>query len=150
MTVDLWNEIATDPETALIAHLAPLHPHTVGTPQKVSNERRSGDPLPFILVHELPGEENIDESDIDALVSVHTLVHKAAGRLVARDETDRTHRRMLWIARELPSVALSGGRYAEFDYVRVQSRPHWEEYGDDQILRKVARYQLGLSYAKVS
>jgi hypothetical protein len=33
--------------------------------------------------------------------------------------------------------------------VRVVSRPHEEEYGDDMILRKVGRYQLGLSYAKV-
>lgn len=150
MTVELSDDVAIDPETALIAHLAPLHPHVPGSSkQSVANFRESGWPLPFILVRELPGQEDVDESDVDALVSVHTLVHKAAGRTALRDEADRTHRRMLWIARTLPTVALSNGRFAEFDYVRVVSRPHEEDYGDEQILRKVCRYGLGLSYAQV-
>jgi hypothetical protein len=149
LSIELSEYVVTDPETALIAHLAPLHPHSVGTVQKVSNYRESGWPLPFVLVQELPGEESVDESDVNALISVHTLVHKAAGRAALRDETDRTHRRMLWIATTLPTVALSGGRHAEFDYVRVVSRPHAEDYGDEQILRKVGRYGIGLSYARV-
>jgi hypothetical protein len=141
LTVELAEDYATDPETALIAHLKPLG--------NVANFRESGGPLPFVLVRELPGDESIDESDINATLSVHTLVHKAAGRVAFRDEAERTHRRMIWIAETLPTVALSGGRFAEFDYVRVVSRLHEEEYGDDMILRKVGRYQLGLSYAKV-
>jgi len=150
LTAELSDEIVTDPETAVIAYLAPLHPHVPGSAkQSVANFRESGWPLPFILVKELPGQENVDESDVDALVSVHTLVHKAAGRSALRDEADRTHRRMLWIAQTLPTVLIPGVGYAEFDYVRVVSRPHPEDYGDEQILRKVGRYGIGLSYAKV-
>lgn len=142
---ELLDEGTADEELAVIAHLKGLLP-----PGHVANERKPGGPLPFILVHGLPGQEDTDCSDIDALVSVHTLVHKSEGRVTAIDICDQTHRAMLYVARFLPSVELANGRFAEFDYVKVNTRPHWEEYGDDQILRKVARYQLGLSYAKVS
>lgn len=141
---ELLDEGIADPEFALIAHLKGLHP-----PGHVANERKSGGPLPFILVHELPGAESVEESDVDALLSVHTLIHKAEGRVEASRIADETHRAMLHIARHLPGVELSNGRWAEFDYVNIVTTPHWEEYGDDQILRKVARYQLGLSYVRI-
>ena len=141
MTVELLDEGPDDVETVLIAWLAPLR-NTV-------NARRSGDPLPQTVVVHLDSNESVQESWSDALVSIHTLCDKALGYVAARDEADKTHRRMLLLARYLEDVELADGRKASIQYVNVQT-PHWEEYGDDQILQKVGRCTVGLSYARIS
>lgn len=144
MSAPLLDEAPDDAETVVIAWLRPLY-----TDGHVANSRLPGDPLPFILVNHLDSNECVEESTADALVSVHVLTHKSAGAISSRDETDRMHRRMLKLARELDDVDLGGGRKATIESVSVFKSPRREEYGDELILRRVGRYTIGLSYAKV-
>lgn len=144
MTTELLDEAPDDPETVVISWLAP----NLAT-GSVANNRRSGAPLPFYLVTHLDSNEYVEESTSDALVSVHVLTHKSAGEVESRDEADRMHRRMLLLARYLEDVDLAGGRKASVESVSVAKSPKREEYGDELILRRVGRYSLGLSYAKV-
>ncbi len=109
--------------------------------------RRTDDPLPFRLVRNIAGDENVDVGTAETVVQIRTLCDKALGEDAARNECDKTHRAMLTIARELPDIPLSNGRNATIDYLTVFESPHWMDYGNDQILCKLARYQLGLSYA---
>ena len=138
---ELLYEGVDDIETVVISWLTPL--------RRCSNTRRSGDVLPFTVVTHIAGEENVDESYADPVVSVHTLCDRALGWLrLGMRRTQRTARCCSW-----PAIwrmcDLGGGRMASIDYVKVFSMPKWEPYGDDQILRKVGRYQIGLSYAAV-
>lgn len=146
MTAELLDEDVDDAEEVFISWLTPLY----DTPSHVANTRRSGvDPLPFVLVNHLDSNENVEEFTVDALVSVHILTHKSAGEVASSDEASRVHRRILLLARYLENVDLAGGRTATIDFVKVFKRPKREPYGDDQILRRLGRYNLGLSYAKV-
>lgn len=144
MPAEVLDEAPDDAETVVIAWLKPLY-----ADGHVKNTRVSGDPLPFILVTHLDSNESVEESYADALVSVHVLTHKSAGQESSRDETANMHRRMLLLARYLEDVDLGGGRMATIESVSVSKSPKREEYGDDLILRRVGRYSLGLSYAKV-
>jgi hypothetical protein len=144
VTTELLDEAPDDPETVVISWLAPNL-----AAGHVANTRKSGDPLPFYLVSHLDSNESIEESTSDALVSVHVLTHKSAGEVASRDEADRMHRRMLQLARYLENVDLTGGRMASIESVSVAKSPAREPYGDELILRRVGRYNLGLSYAKV-
>jgi hypothetical protein len=144
VTTELLDEAPDDEEAIVIAWLKDLHPAG-----HVANNRKPGGPLPFILVSHLPSRENVEESTADALVSVHVLTHKADGQVASRDAAEDMHRRMLLQARFLEDVELPGGRVASIDYVDVAQPPKRVEYGDENILRRVARYEIGLSYAKV-
>lgn len=144
MPAELLDEAPDDPETVVVAWLKPLV-----SDGSVSNTRKPGGPLPFILVHHLDSNEMVEESTSDALVSVHTLTHKSAGEVASRDFADDMHRRMLLWARYLEDVELEDGRMASVESVSVFKAPKREDYGDEQILRRVARYSIGLSYAKV-
>ncbi len=144
MATELLDEEPDDAETAVIAWLAPnLAEGHIG------NARRSGDPLPYYVVIHLDSEECVEEGSADALVSVHVLTHKSAGQEASRDEASRMHRRMLQQARYLEDVDLGGGRLATIESISVFKSPKREDYGDEQILRRVGRYNIGLSYAKV-
>lgn len=138
---ELLDEGPDDVETVVISWLSPL--------RRTANTRRSGDPLPFTLVTHIAGEESVEESNADMVVSVHTLCDKSLGWVNARNEADDTHRRMLLLARYLEDVELADERYATIDYVDVFESPRWILYGDDQILRKVGSYRIGLSYVNV-
>lgn len=148
MSVELLDEDVDDINTILVSWLSPL----LATGH-VSYNRRAGDPLPFIWINHIDGEESIEESSVDELVSIHTLYPKDDGGATAlrtfRDGARDTHRRMLLLGRELPDVALPGGRLATIDFCSVFSRPVTQEYGDEQILQKVGRYRVGLSYVKL-
>lgn len=144
MTTEVLDEGPEDVETIAIALLKDLLPAG-----HVKNVRRSGDPLPFILVNFLDGNEDVECSCVDDLVSVHVLTHKSAGEVASRDQTDEMHRAMLSQARYLDAIPLSDGRIATIDYVKVAKRPKREEYGDEMILRRIGRYIIGHSYAKV-
>jgi hypothetical protein len=114
---------------------------------RVAITRRTDDPLPFRIVRNIAGDESVDMGTAETVVQIRTLCDKALGEDAARNECDKTHRAMLTIARELPDIPLSNGRNATIDYLTVFESPHWMDYGNDQILCKLARYQLGLSYA---
>lgn len=143
MTAELLDEEPEDGETVAIAWLESLYP-----PGHVANTRRAGGPLPFILVNQIDGKESVEESTLDALLSIHVLTHKSAGEQDSRDETRRMHRRMLLLARHLPDVDLPDGRIATVESAGVFKHPRREPYGDDQILRRIGRYRIGLSYVE--
>lgn len=143
MTAEVLDEAAEDSETILVSWISPLYPEG-----HVANTRKAGDPLPFVLITELDIIECVEESYADALVSVHILVHKSAGPVALRDESDKVHRRILLLARYLEPVPLAGGRTASLESISMPHPPKREDYGDELILRKVGRCTLGLSYAK--
>lgn len=135
MTVDpeLLDEGPADPEMVVVQWLS----EAPGT-WRVANTRRAGDPLPMRVVETVAGTENVDESYADPVVSVHTLVRKSLGEDNASAESQKTHKRMLLLARFLEQFNI--------DYLQVFQYPRREPYGDDQIIRYVARYRLGQSY----
>lgn len=135
---EILNEAPDDAEEVVIAWLTPL--------RRTAQTRVSGEVLPFTLVTHLDGTEDVDCGYADDVVSVHTLCDKKLGEDAAKQEAEDTHRRMLLLARYLEDVVLTDGRIATIDYCTVFRRPRWEPYGDDQILRKVGRYKLGLAY----
>lgn len=145
MVAEILDEAPDDAETIVISWLKPML-----ADGHVANVRRAGDPLPFYLVNNLDTNETVEISAADALVSVHVLVHRAAGEVALRDEANRMHRRMLLLARWLEDVDLAAGRIATIDSVSVAKAPNkTEPYGDDQILRRIGRYGIGLPYAKI-
>lgn len=141
MTVELIDEAAEDAEEVIVAWLAPL--------RRSAAIRRTGDPLPFTLVTHITGTECVDEGTADPIVSVHTLCDKSLGEDSALAECKLTHRRILRLARHLEDITLTDGRIANIDYLDVVESPIWVYYSD-QILRKVGRYQIGLSFVAVA
>lgn len=142
MTVLLSDELADDAEEVVIAWMTPLRRSaTVRDPQN--------DPLPFTLITHITGSECEEESFAQPVVSVHTLCAKKLGFAAATNEARLTHRRMLRLARHIDNIPLTDGRVADVDYVEIVESPRWEPYGDDQILRKVGRYRIGLTYVTV-
>ena len=135
----LLDQTPDDIEEAVIVWLSSLC--------RIAVTRRTDDPLPFRIVRNIAGDEKVDEGIAEVVVQIRTLCDKALGEDAARNESDKTHRAMLTIARELPDILLSNGRNATIDYLKVFESPHWMDYPNDQILCKLARYQLGLSYA---
>lgn len=141
MPVDLISEAAEDAEEVVVAWLTPL--------RRAASIRAAGDPLPFTLVTHIAGTECVEESTADPIVSVHTLCAKTVGVDAAMAECKLTHRRMLDLARSLRDITLTDGRIVNVDYLDVIESPIWVYYSD-QILRKVGRYQLGLSFVAVT
>lgn len=135
MTVDVLEESAADVEELLIAWLSPLGP--------TSFKRPADADLPFRVVRRVAGPEDDCESLDSPVVSVHTFCD-AADPDAAMDECKRTHQRMMLLARELPEIALADGRQACVESVECTEKPTWVDY-TDEILRKVGRYQLGLT-----
>jgi len=73
------------------------------------------------------------------------LCDKSLGLKAAAAECKVTHRRMLYLAQHISDVTLANTRLVNVDYVNVVESPRWEYYSD-LILRKVARYAVGLTY----
>lgn len=148
MSVELLDEGVEDSVAICVSWLKDLEPG------RVSNKRIPGAPLPAIWVVYIDGTENVEESTAEDLVSIHYLASKGDGGAtafrVAEAGARNVHQRMLLLGRYLEDVPLPGGRVANMDFCDVAKRPSWEEYGDEQILRKVGRYRIGLSYAKLS
>lgn len=138
MTVDLLEESAADVEELLIAWLSPL-----GAPGLTGFKRPAGSNLPFRLVRRVAGLEDDCESLDSPVVSVHTFCD-ASDPDAAMDECKRTHKRMMLLARDVPEIVLADGRQACVESVECTEKPTWVDY-TDEILRKVGRYQLGLT-----
>lgn len=149
MSVQVSAEGPDDAETIVVIWLSGMLP-----PGRVSNTRKGGDPVPALWVEFMDGNECIEEAYVNDVVAVNMLWPRRDGDAVAqrdaREGTEQVHRRMLELAYWLDDIPLGDGRLATIDYLDVFSRPRWEPYGDDQILRKVGRYRIGLSYAKLS
>lgn len=106
---------------------------------RTSVSRRAGDPYPFLLIQQVVSKENLEESSADSVVQVDILCERSLGEDAARDVKDRVHARMLQL-----------GRYLEvdgtIDWMKVFESPRRMEYGNEQIIRYVARYQFGQTY----
>lgn len=143
MTATLWPECCEDAEELIVAWMQPL--------RRSSVNRRSGDPLPFTLITEaIPGQEDEQNGIAEAIVSVHTLCDKELGRAAAKEEAKKTHRRMLELSRGLDTITLTDGRLACVEYCTIFQRPIWVSFEDTQIIRKVGRYRIGLSYVSMT
>jgi hypothetical protein len=134
---EVFERANPDAEELIIAWLVPLG--------RTSIERRTGDELPFRLVTGVAGDEDPDLEIGAAVVSVHTLCARSDGSVAARNEAALTHQRMLEL-KHLDTITLVDGTDVSVDYMRIFQPPLWLPYGDDQILRKVGRYRIGLSY----
>jgi hypothetical protein len=134
----LADETPDDAEELVIAWMQPVRPSAM--------ERLTTDPLPFTLVTHIAGTEDTDMSTAEPVVSVHTLCDRNLGLVAAKNECKTTHSRMLRLAKHIDGIVLTSGRTAYVDYVDVTESPRWEPYGDDQILQKIGRYALGLTF----
>ena len=146
-SVELHDEGPEDDELVVIAWLRPLLPDG-----QIANARPLDAPLPFIVVNHLESNDSVDMGWSDDLISVHCLYPKGNGnanRKAAAKFAADVHRRMLLLAVYHEPVQI-GARVADVDYCDVAMRPRWEPYGDEQILRKIARYRMGLGYVKLS
>lgn len=139
-------EAPGDVEEALAAYLGQI-PLGAGF-RRAAISRRAGDPFPFTLIRNLGGGEDPENGFSDPLVSIRTLCDKKLGDEAARDECATTHEWMLNLARVQEDIPISNGRIVNFDYVNVVEQPHWIPFGDDQVLCKLGRYGIGLSYVR--
>lgn len=129
------NPTPEDAETATIAWLKTL--------RRAAVEFKATDAPPFTLVRCIAGEEQ--ESSGSYVISVRTLAARSAGVAAAAQAAEATHARMLLWSRTLEPVTV-GSRSVAPDYVRVFQSPLWIPFDDDQILCKLARYDIGLSF----
>jgi hypothetical protein len=135
---------APDAEEVLIAWLTPLRPGATAA------SRQAGDPLPFTLITHITGAEIVDSGTADLVLSVHTLCDRTLGFDAAKTEAQRTHRRILQLARHLDDnsqLTLNNGQQVGVDYIKITESPVWVPYQDTRIIRKVGRYTVGFSYA---
>lgn len=131
-----------DVEEALTAYLSGL--------RRTAITRRPEDPLPFTLIRHIGGDEDPVEGFADPLVSIRTLCAKSLGEDAAAIECALTHQWMLQLAAsdEQVDIPISGGRIVNLDYANVVESPRWIEFEDDQVLCKLGRYGIGLSYVR--
>lgn len=141
-TVPVTEFAPEDAMEILIAWMSPL--------RRTAEERIAGDVLPFTLISHVGGTENEEEGTAAPILSVHTLTDKALGRANMTVESKATHRRVLRLARHVDPITLTDGRPVGIDYIDVIESPLYVPYGDDQILRKVGRYEVGLTYVPTS
>lgn len=144
MPAELLDEDAPDVEDFVACWLAPL--------LRTATERRTDDELPFCQVARISGADDehagVDEPVVQLDIFDHARNGLAAvqnAKLTARD----VHRRMMLLARENTTVILSTGQPANADHVRTALKPFRMAYANDQVVRYVARYELGLSYVAV-
>jgi len=138
MTVALADQDAEDAVEIMIAWLLPLG--------RTAEERVTGDVLPFRMVAHVAGTEDVDAGTAAPIVSVHTMTAKSLGRTNLKTETRTTHKRLIRLGNYSDPLQLTDGRWVGVDYVDVIESPLYLPYGDDLILRKVGRYELGLTY----
>ena len=140
---NLYAYQAPDAEEVLIAWLMPLRPGAT------ASARENTDPLPFTLITHITGSEVVDAGTADPVLSVHTLCDKTLGYDNAKNEAQRTHRRILQLAHYLDensALTLNNGQPVGVDYIKITEAPVWVPYQDTRILRKVGRYMVGFSY----
>ncbi|MGU3650689.1 hypothetical protein [Mycolicibacterium sp. A43C] len=137
----LLDEDAPDVEDFVSCWLQPL--------LRAGIERKKDDPWPFALVQRIDGSDSPESGLDDPVVQIDVLyravgpdVDAAAGKIWA----NKVHRRMTKLGVEYPDVTLSDGSVSGLDYLRVLRRMKREPFGDDMVVRYVARYALGLSY----
>lgn len=140
MSVDLLPVGPDDIEVALVAYFSTI--------RRSAAVWETGDGTPFTIITHLTGTEDPEIGFADPVVQVDTLADKSLGWMNAKNEATTTHQRMLYLARYLPGITLSG-RVFGVDYVTVVESPRWIPFGDPSILRKCGRYQFGTGYVPI-
>ncbi|HOW92890.1 MAG TPA: hypothetical protein PLF91_00165 [Mycolicibacterium fallax] len=142
MTADLYDRKVTPAEVFLRAWLIPL----ATDPALVGSQRwAAGMGLPYRMVRRLSGPTDLI-SDFPT-VRVHTF---AATYTDAAREADRTHRRMLLLARDLPDVTVASGVVASCASCDVLTGPREEPYGAESVVvRFICEYDLELRFVSV-
>lgn len=107
--------------------------------------RRAGDPVPYRLINAVAGtaSESVGE---DWVVSIHTFAGSPYEAMLEAKDTDD---RMMLLARNPQSVITlpePDGRVVNVDYVTRSMLPTMVDYNDPNVVRYVARYEIGLSY----
>lgn len=102
---------------------------------QISTEMPTHPPLPFVLVSRVTAID--DKVTEDATVSVHCF-HQS--RDSANDLARLVHSHMLSLTPKTP-VAVSTGSVAVDQVVTVEG-PAWQDYGDADLQRYVARYEV--------
>lgn len=138
MTVDLLEDAPPDAQRVVVAWLRPLG--------RAATQRVSGDPVPFRMVTRIAGADDPVEGIDVAVISVHTF----ATRDTSTEESNKTHQRMLYLARHpfTDIELLSSGVVANVNYCETVEKPTQQDYGDPNLIRTVARYRLGLDFVK--
>lgn len=138
MTVPLLDEAPPDDEDFVVCWLQPL---------LVSSVERETDDLPYAGVQHVDGASDPDCGTEDSVVQVDIL---GLGVAAAKIAANRVQRRMELLFWECSDVVMSDGRTANCDFGRTLMRPKRMPYAHEQIVRFVARYELGLSYVTVT
>lgn len=136
--IETADEAPEDGEEVVIAWLAPLLRTVV--------ERKAGDILPMAIANQVAGTENPDEGTAAPIISVHVLCARLLGRNNLKLQAKAVHARMIRLGLHCDFITLSDGRKVGVDYVDVTEQMINVHYGDDMILRKVGRYEIGLTY----
>jgi len=142
---DLLGQDAPDVEDFIACAMAPV--------MRCATERDSDDELPFCVVTRIAGPDDPDCGTDDPVVQLEFFDKARDGlsKAQAAGETkNRGHRRMTKLARDFVDVTMSDGSTANATYVITTLKPVRMPYQDDQIVRYVGRYQVGLSYVAVT
>lgn len=138
MTVESLAEDAPDVEDFIVCWLQPAI--------RAAMQREADDPLPFCVV---AGVTAIDDVDAGFNASVVQLDVFARGIPATKAAVKTVRRRMNQLARHLDNVTMSDNSIASANYVQNQIDFERMDYADDQIVRYVARYGVGLSFVAV-
>lgn len=144
MPADLLGEAPPDVEDFVCAWLAPL--------LRTAVERKTDDELPFCQVARISGLDDEHTGVDEPVVQLDIFDHARGGLLGVQNAATTArdvHRRMMLLSRENTTVTLSTGQQANADHVITILKPFRMAYTNDQVVRYVARYQLGLSYVAV-
>ena len=137
MSVELWAEDAPDVVDFVCCHLQELLP--------ASDERDVDAPLPSCVVSRISGADDPEAGTDDPVVQLD--IYEAKGPTAGQVSID-VHRRML-LLRNSVDVTMSDQSIANNDTFETLLKPFRMAFEHDQIVRYVARYQLGLSFVTV-
>ena len=141
MSAPLLGEDAPDLEDFVVCWIAQV--------MRCATERETDDDLPFCQVARITGEDDPDTGTGEEVVQLDIFDHARNGLLAgqaAAISARNIHRRMTKLSRELSTVTVSDGSHVNADYVRTLIKPFRMAYANEQVVRYVARYSLGLSY----
>ena len=97
---------------------------------------------PFVLINRISGgDDMVTDMGTVSIHSFQTGPTPEAAETAANTLSRQVHLAMKQL---VPSVAvlMSNGTYASIDSMHVVESPRWEDYGDKQIQRYVARYHV--------
>lgn len=137
MTAPIYGDDAPDVEDFVACWLQPL--------VRAATERKLSDPWPFVLVQRISGSDD-PETGLDDPVVQLDILHKTNNAGEAKLWANNVHRRMTLLS-TYPAVVVSDGSTVELDGLTVLIRPKREPFGDETVVRFMARYKLGLTYA---